>query len=64
MPYRIRARAPTATPIERIFEKVVLRKMTEEEREIFHLKIVKKHTVGNSVHGAGLQEKSVLKLAV
>ena len=38
MPYRIRARAPTETPIERIFEKVMRRKMTSQERIYFHLK--------------------------
>ena len=37
MSHRIRARAPTETPIERIFEKVMRRKMTSEERIYFHL---------------------------
>jgi len=34
----IRARAPSKTPIERIFEKVMHRKMTSQERIYFHLK--------------------------
>jgi hypothetical protein len=38
MPHRIRARAPAETPIERIFEKVMHRKMTSQERIYFHLK--------------------------
>ncbi len=38
MSHRIRARAPTETPIERIFEKVMRRKMTSQERVYFHLK--------------------------
>ena len=38
MPHRIRARATTETPIERIFEKVMRRKMTSQERVYFHLK--------------------------
>jgi hypothetical protein len=33
-----RARAPAETPIERIFEKVMRRKMTSQERLYFHLK--------------------------
>jgi hypothetical protein len=38
MSHRIRARAPAQTPIERIFEKVMRRKMTSQERVYFHLK--------------------------
>jgi hypothetical protein len=38
MPHRSRARAPSETPIERIFEKVMHRKMTSQERIYFHLK--------------------------
>ena len=38
MSHRLPARAMTETPIERIFAKVVGRKMTEEERICFHLK--------------------------
>ena len=38
MSHRIRARAATETPIERIFEKVMRRKMTSQERIYFHLK--------------------------
>lgn len=36
--HRIRARATAETPIERIFEKVMRRKMTSQERIYFHLK--------------------------
>jgi hypothetical protein len=38
MSHLIRARAPAKTPIERIFEKVMHRKMTSQERLYFHLK--------------------------
>jgi hypothetical protein len=38
MSHLIRARAPARTPIERIFEKVMHRKMTSQERIYFHLK--------------------------
>jgi hypothetical protein len=38
MSHLIRARAPAKTPIERIFEKVMNRKMTSQERVYFHLK--------------------------
>jgi hypothetical protein len=37
MPHRIRPRAPANTPIERIFEKVVGRKMNLRERISLHL---------------------------
>ncbi len=38
MSHRIRARESAETPIERIFEKVMRRKMTSQERIYFHLK--------------------------
>jgi len=38
MSHRSRARAPAKTPIERIFEKVMQRRMTSQERIYFHLK--------------------------
>jgi len=38
MSHFVRARAPSKTPIERIFEKVTHRKMTSQERIYFHLK--------------------------
>jgi len=38
MSHRIRGRASAKTPIERIFEKVMRRKMTTQERIYFHLK--------------------------
>ena len=39
MSHRVRSRAsvPAKTPIERIFEKVLGRKMTSQERVYFHL---------------------------
>jgi len=43
MSHRIRARAPTQTPIERIFEKVMRRKMNVAERMAFQLDISKHH---------------------
>ena len=41
MTYRIRARAPTQTPIELIFEKVMHRKMNMAERLALQLDIGK-----------------------
>jgi hypothetical protein len=38
MSHLIRDRAPSWTPIERIFKKVMHRKMTSQERMYFHLK--------------------------
>ena len=38
MSHQIRDRAPMETPIERIFEKVMHRKMTAQEKIYFHLK--------------------------
>jgi hypothetical protein len=38
MSHRIPAWGPAKTPIERIFEKVMRRKMTTQERIYFHLK--------------------------
>ena len=38
MSHFVRSRAPAKTPIERIFEKVMRRKMTSQERIYFHLK--------------------------
>jgi hypothetical protein len=38
MSHRIRARVVAETPIERIFQKVMRRKMTSQERIYFHLK--------------------------
>lgn len=38
MSHFVRSRAPAKTPIERIFEKLMHRKMTSQERIYFHLK--------------------------
>jgi hypothetical protein len=37
MSHRVHARAPAKTPIERIFEKVMHRKMTAQERVYLHV---------------------------
>jgi len=37
MSHRIRARAPAKTPIEKIFQKVMRRRMTSQERLYLHL---------------------------
>lgn len=37
MSHLIRGRTPAKTPIERIFQKVMRRKMTTQERIYFHL---------------------------
>ena len=45
MSHRVRGRASAETPIERIFQKVMRRKMTSQERIYFHLKRkIKPHT--------------------
>lgn len=43
MSHRIRARAPTQTPIERIFVRVMHRKMNVAERVAFQLDLGKHH---------------------
>ena len=50
MSHRIRARAPAETPIERIFEKVMRRRMTSQERIYFHLKRKIKPPPGATAH--------------
>jgi hypothetical protein len=53
MSYRIRVPESSETPIERIFEKVVRRKMTPEERLCFQLKPFKAQvpeTSNNDAH--------------
>ena len=37
MSHRVRSRLPVKTPIERIFEKVMRRKLTAQERVYLHL---------------------------
>ncbi len=58
MSYRIRARAPTQIPIERIFEKVMHRKMNMAERQALQLDIGKHHA--GRIHGV---VRSTIKLA-
>jgi hypothetical protein len=62
MSYRLSARASTETPIERIFEKVVRRKMTPEEREVLHLNNGRERTLEKTNNGAGLQYRNGAKL--
>jgi hypothetical protein len=62
MSHRVPVRASTETPIERIFEKVMRRKMTPEEREVLHLNNGRERILENSNNGAGLQYKNGAKL--
>lgn len=55
-------RPESETPIERIFLKVMGRKMTPEERMCFHLKNGRPHAYPNSKNGAGPNHKSGSKL--
>jgi hypothetical protein len=50
MSHRSRARVLAETPIERIFEKVMHRKMTSQERIYFHLKHKVKPPMRVSTH--------------
>ena len=58
MTHRISARPDVETPIERIFEKVMHRKMTAEERAALHLKVSGEHNLGKSANVTGLQFKT------
>jgi hypothetical protein len=49
------------TPMERIFEKVMLRKMTEEEREILELNVPVKAIKKSVVPRAGPARKTRMK---
>ncbi len=62
MSYQIRPQTENETPIERIFQKVVGRKMTPEERVCLQLKNGKPSATGNSGNGAGLHRKNASKL--
>jgi hypothetical protein len=57
MSHRIRARGPAQTPIERIFVKVMHRKMNVAERMVFHLDLGKHHA--GRIHGVA---RSINKL--
>jgi len=50
------------TPIERIFQKVMGRRMTPEERVVFHLKNGRPLAPENSKNGAGADHKQSAKL--
>ena len=52
MSYRIRVPESSETPIERIFQKVMRRKMTAEEKSWFHLKPVQAQDPAKSRNGA------------
>jgi hypothetical protein len=58
MSQRIPPRAGAETPIERIFEKVMHRKMTAEERAALHLKGSGEHNLEKSGAATGLQFKT------
>jgi hypothetical protein len=58
MSQRIQARAGAETPIERIFEKVMRRKMTAEERAALHLKDAAEHNLEKPANVTGLQFKT------
>jgi hypothetical protein len=61
MSYRIRVPESSETPIERIFQKVMRRKMTPEEKLCFHLPI-KAHDPEKSRNGASPKLKDRTKL--
>jgi hypothetical protein len=50
------------TPMERIFEKVMLRKMTEEEKEVLHLNGHVKSSRKHSSHRARISHKNGSRL--
>jgi hypothetical protein len=61
MSYRIRVPESSETPIERIFQKVMRRKMTPEEKLCFHLSS-KAHDPEKSRNGASPKLKDRTKL--
>lgn len=62
MSYRIRVPESSETPIERIFQKVMRRKMTPEEKSCLHLKSVEAHDPEKSRNGAGSKHTHRTKL--
>jgi hypothetical protein len=54
--------ASVETPIERIFEKVMLRKMTEEEKEILEINAPAKTSKKPSRERASISRKNGLRL--
>ena len=60
---RIRSHESSETPIERIFQKVMHRKMTPQERVYFHLKPAKPQPPGKSPNGAGSEYHNGAKAA-
>jgi|HubBroStandDraft_2_1064218.scaffolds.fasta_scaffold1518932_1 hypothetical protein len=55
---------PPSTPIERIFEKVVHRKMNAAEREAFHLNAVGERHIGISGSRSAIAKKAAAKLVI
>ena len=53
MSFEPQPQSEVETPIERIFQKVIGRRMTPEERVMFHLKNGRPHVPENSKNGAG-----------
>ena len=64
MSHAIFKRPPPVTPIERIFEKVVHRKMNAEEREAFHLNAAGQRHIGISEIRLRVAHKDAAKLVV
>ena len=62
MSHQTIAREAKATPIERIFEKVMGRKMTPEERSYFHLDTENAPAPMKSNNGSGAHRRNGLKL--
>ena len=62
MSYQVGSQVEKETPIERIFQKVVGRKMTAEERVCFHLKNGERHATRNFGNGAGSHRTNGTKL--
>jgi hypothetical protein len=54
--------APVETPMERIFEKVMMRKMTEEEKEILELNVPAKPRKKSARNRASLSRKDGSRL--
>jgi hypothetical protein len=62
MSHRVHSDSSMETPIERIFRKVMHRKMTREEKVYFHLKPMRAGNLGNSQNGSNPHNKKRAKL--
>ena len=61
MSYQIPSQVTEETPIERIFERVMRRKMTPEEKQYFRLKTSRIRNGAKSNNGAGPPHKNGTK---